>query len=105
MQAYAAANVETEHLKTTKVQALTVQDLVKAWLLDGVARKGGNAELQRRFNKDLMPGLGKTAVSSVSEHDVRALIQAVVKRGAQSRGAMRASAKLWQARVFWIALP
>jgi hypothetical protein len=29
-----------------------------------------------------MPALGKTAVSSVSEHDVRALIQAVVKRGA-----------------------
>ena len=82
VQAYAAANVETEHLKTTKVQALTVQDLVKAWLLDGVARKGGNAELQRRFNKDLYPALGKTAVSSVSEHDVRALIRAVVNRGA-----------------------
>jgi len=43
VQAYAAANVETEHLKTTKVQTLTVQDLVKAWLLDGVARKDGNA--------------------------------------------------------------
>jgi hypothetical protein len=64
------------------VQTLTVQDLVKAWLLDGVARKDGNAELQRRFNKDLMPALGKTAVSIVSEHDVRAMIQAVVNRGA-----------------------
>lgn len=81
-QAYAAANVEAEQLKTTKVQTLTVQDLAKAWLFDGVARKDGNAELQRRFNKDLLPALGKTAVSSVSEHDVLALIRTVVNRGA-----------------------
>jgi hypothetical protein len=74
-QAYAAAKVEAEQVKTSKVQTLTVQDLAKAWLLDGVARKDGNAELQRRFNKDLLPALGKTAVSSVSEHDVRALIR------------------------------
>lgn len=40
-------------VKTTKVQTLTVQNLVKAWLLNGMARKDGNAELQRRFNKDL----------------------------------------------------
>jgi hypothetical protein len=81
-QAYAAANVEAEQVKTTKVQTLTVQDLAKAWLLDGVARKDGNAELQRRFNKDLFPALGKTAVSSVSEHYIRALIRTVVNRGA-----------------------
>jgi len=81
-QAYAAANVEAEQVKTTKVQTLTVQDLAKAWLLDGVARKDGNAELQRRFNKDLLPALGKTAVNNVSEHDVRALIRAVLNRGA-----------------------
>jgi hypothetical protein len=73
--AKAQAYVEAEQVKTTKVQTLTVQDLAKAWLLDGVARKDGNAELQRRFNKDLLPALGKTAVSSVSEHDVRALIR------------------------------
>ncbi|MDB5981699.1 MAG: integrase [Pseudomonas sp.] len=40
-------------------------ELAKAWLLDGVARKDGNAELQRRFNKDLYPALGKTSISSV----------------------------------------
>jgi adenylate kinase family enzyme len=80
-QAYAAANVEAEQVKTTKVQTLTVQDLAKAWLLDGVPRKDGNAELQRRFNKDLFPALGKTAVS-VSEHDIRALIRAVINRRA-----------------------
>ncbi|WP_447892921.1 tyrosine-type recombinase/integrase [Pseudomonas marginalis] len=75
-QAHAAANVEAEHA------TLTVQDLASAWLLDGVARKDGNAELQRRFNKDLFPSLGRTAVNNVSEHDVRALIRTVVNRGA-----------------------
>ena len=64
------------------MQTLIVQDLAKAWLLDGVARKDGNAELQRRFNKDLYPALGETSVSSVSEHDIRALIRTVVNRGA-----------------------
>lgn len=42
-----------------ELESLTAND-------DGVARKDGNAELQRRFNKDLLPALGKTSVSSVS---------------------------------------
>lgn len=50
--------------------------------MDGVERKDGNAELQHLFNKDLSPALGKTAVSSVSEHEVRALIRTAVNRGA-----------------------
>ncbi len=52
-QAHAVTNAKAAQEKSTKVQTLTVQDLAKAWLLDGVARKDGNAELQRRFNKDL----------------------------------------------------
>ncbi len=81
-QAYTAANVEAEQVNTSKVQTLTVQDLAKAWLLDRVARKDGNAKLQRRFNKDLLPALGRTAVNNVSEHDVRTLIRAVFNRSA-----------------------
>lgn len=65
-QAYAATNAKAEQEKSTKLHTLTVQDLAQAWLLDGVAHKDGNAELQRRFNKDLLPALGKTAVSSVN---------------------------------------
>ncbi len=45
----AARNAKAEQEKSTKVQTLIVQDLVKAWLLDGVARKEGNTELPRRF--------------------------------------------------------
>ena len=48
---HAAANVEAEQVKTSKVQTLTVQDLAKAWLLDGVARKDGNAELLFRYSR------------------------------------------------------
>jgi hypothetical protein len=50
-QVHAAANVEAEQVKTSKVQTLTVQDLAKAWLLDGVARKDGNAELLFRYSR------------------------------------------------------
>lgn len=81
-QAYAATRAEAEQAKTAREQALTVQDLAKAWLLDGVARKDGNAELQRRFKKDLFPALGKTEVRSVSEHEIRALIRTIFSRGA-----------------------
>jgi hypothetical protein len=38
-QAYTAANVEAEQVNTSKVQTLIVQDLAKAWLPDGVARR------------------------------------------------------------------
>jgi hypothetical protein len=55
------------------VQTLIVQDRVKAWLLDDVARKGGNTELQRRFNMDLLPALDRTAVKNVAEYDLWAL--------------------------------
>lgn len=37
-QAHAAANVEAELVKTTKVQTLTVQDLAKAWLLTNCSK-------------------------------------------------------------------
>lgn len=91
-------------IQTAKVQTLTVQDLAKAWLLDGVARKDGNAELQRRFSKDLYPALGKTAVNNVSEHDIRALICTVVNRGAH-RQAISFFADLTQMMTIRWSLP
>ena len=86
-QAYAAANLEAEQVKTTKVQTLTVQDLVKAWLLDDVARKGGNTELQRRFNMDLLPALDRTAVKNVAEYDLWALKPGRRRTATRSRDA------------------
>ena len=59
-QAYAVANVEAEQVKTTKVQTLTVQDLIKAWLLDGVARKDGNSVGPESANLAGLVGRGQS---------------------------------------------
>lgn len=61
---------------------LTLLDLAGEWLRDGVARKDGNAELRRKFAKDLYPAVGSKVISTVSEHDMRALVRSVMARGA-----------------------
>ena len=59
----------------------TVGDLFEAWISDGVARDDGNAELRRSFAKDVMPLIGTTPVKGLTEHDLRAVLRARVKRG------------------------
>jgi integrase len=61
---------------------LTFGDLFNAWLADGVRRKDGNAELRRSFNADVLPTLGACRISDLTEHELRALLRAVVSRGA-----------------------
>lgn len=75
----AAQLVEAELKKSRE---LTLLDLAKEWLRDGVARKDGNAELRRRYAKDLYPTLGSKVVSSIDEHDLRSLVRSVMARGA-----------------------
>lgn len=58
-----------------------VSELYAAWLRDGVRRKDGDAEIKRAFDKDVIPSLGAKPVPSVTEHDVRTLLRAVVYRG------------------------
>jgi integrase len=65
-----------------KSKELAVLDLAGEWLRDGVARKDGNAELRRRFAKDLYPAIGSKVISTVSEHDLRSLVRSVMARGA-----------------------
>ncbi|UII69611.1 tyrosine-type recombinase/integrase [Pseudomonas sp. HN11] len=65
-----------------KSEELTLWDLAEEWLRDGVARKDGNAELRRKFTKDLYPTLGSKVISSYSEHDLRNVVRAVMARGA-----------------------
>ncbi|MDR6580919.1 tyrosine-type recombinase/integrase [Pseudomonas extremaustralis] len=65
-----------------KSKELTLLDLAGEWLRDGVARKDGNAELRRKFAKDLYPALGSKLISSISEHDLRNLVRSVMARGA-----------------------
>ena len=65
-----------------KSKELTLLDLAGEWLRDGVARKDGNAELRRKFAKDLYPAVGSKVISTVSEHDLRSLVRSVIARGA-----------------------
>jgi integrase len=46
-----------------------------------VLRKDGNAEIRRSFEKDVLPTLGRQAVRTVTEHDLRSVLRAVVARG------------------------
>jgi hypothetical protein len=42
-----------------KSKELTLLGLAGEWLRDGVTRKDGNAELRRKFAKDLYPALAQ----------------------------------------------
>ncbi|WP_227870571.1 tyrosine-type recombinase/integrase [Orrella marina] len=64
-----------------QINSSTVSDLFDAWIIDGVARKDGNAELKRLFAKDVLPIIGKKAVRELSEGDIRAMLRKQMKRG------------------------
>lgn len=68
--------------ETLKKQELTVYDLAQEWLLNGVARKDNNAELGRRFAKDLYPVLGKMSLREITEHDLRNALRNIFAREA-----------------------
>lgn len=61
--------------------ALTVQDMFESWLKDGVRRQSGNAALIRSFNADVLPKIGARRIFDLNEHDLRALLRALVARG------------------------
>jgi len=63
------------------VEDASIKSMYDAWLADGVSRKDGNAEIRRSFEKDVLPTLGGQAVRTVTEHDLRSVLRAVVARG------------------------
>lgn len=69
-------------IEQQQTERLTVRDLFNVWLADGVRRKDGNAELLRSFKADVLPKIGGKAVKDLTEHDVRAVLRAMVGRGA-----------------------
>ena len=60
---------------------LTVADLFDEWLMDGVARQDGNAELRRSFGKNVLPFIGKKALQDLTEKDLLAVLRALRARG------------------------
>lgn len=59
----------------------TFSDMFAHWIADGVRRKDGNAEINRAFAKDVLPTIGSKQVKNITEHDLRALLRAMVGRG------------------------
>lgn len=68
-----------EQLKNA--ENLTIKDLYNTWILDGVARQDGNAELKRRFEKDVLPKIGDKAIKDITDSTIRDLLREVSERG------------------------
>lgn len=58
----------------------TVRDLFNVWIEDGVARKDGNKELKRLFNKDVLPELGNIELRKLADTHMLALLRKVAAR-------------------------
>ena len=65
-----------------QADAKTNNDLIDAWLLDGVKRSDGNHGLRLQLDKNVRPYIGRKLVSETTEHDFRALLRVIVARGA-----------------------
>jgi integrase len=68
-------------IEAARTKALTVNDLYDAWIVNGVRRKDGNAELKRLFTTHVLPAVGRVAVRALTEDDVRDALRSLVERG------------------------
>ncbi|NHZ38236.1 tyrosine-type recombinase/integrase [Massilia rubra] len=75
-------------LELQRIENLTVKDMFDAWLLDGVRRKDGNAELRRSFGADVLPAIGPIAIKDLTEHDLRGVLRVMVARGVNRAAVM-----------------
>lgn len=62
-------------------QSLTVQDLFDEWIRNGVARRDGNKELRRQFEKDVLPVLGHIELRKLTNSDIHAMESKLISRG------------------------
>lgn len=69
------------HEEVNQSKAWTLLDLFEAWLLDGVNRKDGNAELRRNLGKHVMGKLGSSRIDSLVEAHFLSIYKSMVKRG------------------------
>jgi hypothetical protein len=77
-------------VKAAAAADVTFQALCEAWLLDGVSRSDGNAELRRSFEKDLMPSLASLRARDVGDAELRN----VLRRVGRERGSARTADRL-----------
>ncbi|MDR3428217.1 tyrosine-type recombinase/integrase [Silvimonas sp.] len=81
IEAQTAIEATIAEAKRKTAENLTVSDLFGAWLADGVARQDGNAEITRRFNKDVIPTIGDIALRTLNERDLLSMLRVVRQRG------------------------
>lgn len=77
----AEAAAEAARLLQEQRENLTFRAMFEAWMADGVRRQDENAELRRSFDADALPTLGDKAIRILNEHDIRAILRAMVLRG------------------------
>jgi integrase len=75
------AKRQAEETALQQKDALTIQDMFTAWINDGVRRMDNNAELKRSFGVDVLPKIGNILVKSITEHELRGVLRAMVSRG------------------------
>jgi integrase len=63
-----------------RAENLTIQDLYDIWIVDGVARQDKNAELKRRFGKDVLPNIGALPIKSITDSTIRNLLRKISER-------------------------
>lgn len=81
IEAQAAIAATIAEAERQAAENLTVADLFEAWLIDGVRREDGNAELRRSFAKDVLPVIGKKTIRELSKQDLLAVLRTAKKRG------------------------
>ena len=81
IEAQAAIAATIAEAERQVAENLTVADLFEAWLIDGVRREDGNAELRRSFTKDVLPVIGKKTIRELSKQDLLAVLRTAKKRG------------------------
>jgi integrase len=95
LRAEQAAATE-EARKAAAAADVSFRALFGAWLLDGVSRKDGNAELRRSFEKDLMPWLAALRAREVADTELRDALRRVGRGRGRARTAERLLSDLHQ---------
>ena len=62
---------EADLIKLKNEQSKTVQNMYDDWITDGVKRSDGNKYITQTFEKHLLPSLGSSLVSALTDSDLR----------------------------------
>ena len=83
IEAQVAQEATLKAEKAAQIQFKTVQNLFDDWCANGVARKDGNAELERSFKKDILPLIGSKPVKEVLPEHLMYCYRQLLERGTQ----------------------